>query len=303
MERHASTRSVRRSEGQRLVRGPGRKLRRSTGPEDRRVQALRGRFRDATRTTSSSTRRGRCGSRATGTAASSASTPPTGKLTNYMMPDPSVRDPHTMIFDGNGDAWFTAQGAGAVGKLTTATGKIRLWKMESRLAPVRDRRRLEESSVVRPVRHEQDRHDRSRVGEFKAYTLPNDSRASASHRRHEGRRDLVRRLHARLPRPARSEERTDRGVRAAGRSGLAAVRRDIGRPRPHLARRDGHRSPTASSRSIRRQRKFTETIVITADQANTIRHMTFDKSSRQIWFGGDANMIGRVAVSPAPLVP
>jgi len=51
------------------------------------------------------------------------------------------------------------------------------------------------------------------------------------------------------------------------------------------------------------QRKFTENIVIAANQANTIRHMTFDKATRQIWFGGDANMIGRVAVAPQPLVP
>jgi hypothetical protein len=31
--------------------------------------------------------------------------------------------------------------------------------------------------------------------------------------------------------------------------------------------------------------------------------MVFDKASRQIWFGGDANMIGRVNVSAGPLVP
>jgi hypothetical protein len=31
--------------------------------------------------------------------------------------------------------------------------------------------------------------------------------------------------------------------------------------------------------------------------------MVFDKATRQIWFGGDANMIGRVKVSPEPVVP
>lgn len=50
-------------------------------------------------------------------------------------------------------------------------------------------------------------------------------------------------------------------------------------------------------------RKFTETISIAADAPNTIRHMTFDAATRQIWFGGDANMIGRVRVSAAPMVP
>jgi len=51
------------------------------------------------------------------------------------------------------------------------------------------------------------------------------------------------------------------------------------------------------------QRKFTETITIPSTEANTIRHMTFDKATRQIWFGGDANMIGRVQVAPPAIVP
>ena len=51
------------------------------------------------------------------------------------------------------------------------------------------------------------------------------------------------------------------------------------------------------------KKAFTETIVIAADGPNTIRHMTFDKSTRQIWFGGDANMIGRVLVSAAAVIP
>ena len=48
---------------------------------------------------------------------------------------------------------------------------------------------------------------------------------------------------------------------------------------------------------------FTESLPIPADGPNTIRHMTFDKTTRQIWFGGDANMIGRVHVAPVPVVP
>ena len=55
--------------------------------------------------------------------------PATGKLTTYMIPDSTVRDPHTMVFDpASGVAWFTAQQAGAVGRFDPATGKFRLWK-------------------------------------------------------------------------------------------------------------------------------------------------------------------------------
>jgi virginiamycin B lyase len=51
------------------------------------------------------------------------------------------------------------------------------------------------------------------------------------------------------------------------------------------------------------RRTFVETIPIPADGPNSIRHMTFDKATRQIWFGGDANLIGRVKVSSEPIVP
>jgi virginiamycin B lyase len=50
--------------------------------------------------------------------------PATGEAKIYMMPDPAVRDPHTLIFDGKGNIWFTAQGASRVGRLNMATGKI-----------------------------------------------------------------------------------------------------------------------------------------------------------------------------------
>jgi virginiamycin B lyase len=52
--------------------------------------------------------------------------PKTGKITKFLMPDPAVRDPHTLVFDQKGDIWFTAQGGNHVGKLTVATGEVKL---------------------------------------------------------------------------------------------------------------------------------------------------------------------------------
>ena len=43
-----------------------------------------------------------------------------------MMPDPAARDPHTLVFDHNGDIWFTVQGGNFVGKLGTRTGSVEL---------------------------------------------------------------------------------------------------------------------------------------------------------------------------------
>ena len=52
--------------------------------------------------------------------------PATGAITKYDMPDPAVRDPHTLIWDRDGNIWFTAQQANHVGKLTVATGEVQL---------------------------------------------------------------------------------------------------------------------------------------------------------------------------------
>lgn len=52
--------------------------------------------------------------------------PATGTITKYAMPDPAARDPHTLVFDRAGDIWFTVQGGNFVGKLEVETGAVRL---------------------------------------------------------------------------------------------------------------------------------------------------------------------------------
>jgi len=52
--------------------------------------------------------------------------PKTGAIKKYPMPDPAARDPHTLTFDKNGDIWFTVQGGNFVGKLTVAKERVDL---------------------------------------------------------------------------------------------------------------------------------------------------------------------------------
>ena len=52
--------------------------------------------------------------------------PKTGEVTEYKMPDPAARDPHTPLFDKKGSLWFTLQGANMVGRLDPETGEIKL---------------------------------------------------------------------------------------------------------------------------------------------------------------------------------
>jgi virginiamycin B lyase len=227
--------------------------------------------------------------------------PATGKTTAIPVPE-GVRDPHTMIFDAKGDAWFTAQQSSAVGKLTTADGKIRIWKMESGSRPYG----IVIDSKNRPWF---DLFGTNKIGtidpasgEFKAYTLPNER---ARPRRIAVTRDDVvwygdytRGFLGRLdPKTGRVEEYALPG--GPGSLPYAVTSDDRGR----IWLAETGPQPNRLVAFDPAQRKFTETIAIAADKANTIRHMTFDPKSRQIWFGGDANMIGRVAVAPQPLVP
>ena len=50
-------------------------------------------------------------------------------ITEYKMPDPAAKDPHTAIFDKKGNLWFTLQVSNMVGRLVPATGEIKLVKM------------------------------------------------------------------------------------------------------------------------------------------------------------------------------
>ena len=52
--------------------------------------------------------------------------PATREVQRIDMPDPAASDPHTLVFDRNGDIYFTVQFGGFVGKLTVATGEVRL---------------------------------------------------------------------------------------------------------------------------------------------------------------------------------
>ena len=52
--------------------------------------------------------------------------PESGEITKYPMPEAAARDPHTLIFDRGGDIWFTVQGGNFVGKLNVGNGVVQL---------------------------------------------------------------------------------------------------------------------------------------------------------------------------------
>ena len=60
--------------------------------------------------------------------------PASGAIEKIPLADPAAGDPHTMIFDGEGDIWFTVQGGNRVGHLDTDTREIRIAQVPTREA-------------------------------------------------------------------------------------------------------------------------------------------------------------------------
>lgn len=55
--------------------------------------------------------------------------PESGDIHKIPMPDEQARDPHTLVFDAAGDIWFTVQGGNFVGKLDTDTEEVSLMEV------------------------------------------------------------------------------------------------------------------------------------------------------------------------------
>jgi virginiamycin B lyase len=231
--------------------------------------------------------------------------PATGKLTTYMIPDSSVRDPHTMTFDPkSGVAWFTAQGAGTVGRFEPTTGKFRLWKTGDRSRPYG----IVLDSKGRPWF---DMFGTNKIGtvdpqtlEFKAYTLPNDTTRprriaiTSDDRIYYG--DYTRGYLGHLdPQTGKTEEwKLPLGPRS-----LPYAMTTDDRDHIWIAQNGYTGIPSTLVAFDPNTKKFIAEIPVGKPENNTIRHMTFDKATRQIWFGTDQGSIGKIAVPRVAFVP
>ena len=231
--------------------------------------------------------------------------PVTGKLTTYMIPDSSVRDPHTLTFDSKtGVAWFTAQNAGAVGRFEPATGKFRIWKtgdntrpygivLDSKGRPWFDLFGTNAIATIDP-----------QTFELKRFTLPSDrSRPrriaiTSNDQLYYG--DYTRGFLGHLdPKTGRTEEWALPAGLASLPYGMATDDRDV----IWIAQNGRENVPATIVAFDPRARKFVAEIPVGTPGANTIRHMTFDRATRQLWFGTDQGAIGKISIPPKALVP
>ena len=225
--------------------------------------------------------------------------PETGNVTRYPMPDSAARDPHTLVFGRSNDIWFTVQGGNYVGNLNKATGAVRLVKMPTpRARPYG----IMLDSEGRPWFNE---FGTNKIGtldpqtmELKEFTLP-DSAA-------RGRRiaitpddmvwyvDYARGYLGRLdPETGKVDEWA---MPSGARSRPYAMTVD---DRGRLWAVETGVSPNQFVGFDPKAGAFTSVTTVpstTARGGNTVRHMMFNPTTREIWFGTDANTIGRAAL-------
>lgn len=221
--------------------------------------------------------------------------PATGEIRRYAMPDSAARDPHTLVFDDGGALWFTLQGSNMVGRMDPASGDVRLVRAS---AP---RSRPYGIVVDREGRAWLNLFGTNRLAVVDPATMRMEEiplpRAEARTRRigltSDGMVWYVDYAGGMLGRldPATREVREWPlpGGEGARPYAMAVDDRDRiwlvetgGRPN-HFVGFD----PATG--------EFVERMPIPSG-AGAVRHMYFHPATREIWFGTDANTIGRAAL-------
>ena len=222
--------------------------------------------------------------------------PATGKTTIYKMPDPAAKDPHTMIFDRAGNMWFTAQFSNFVGHLDTKSGAVHLMP-----APTRDARPY--GIVVDPSgRPWFDEFGTNKLATIdpatmtiKEYPLPNERtrprRIAVTSDGTIWYGDYTRGMLGRLdPKTGAVRE----FALPAGLQSLPYAMASDDRDRLWLAE-----TGIQPNRLVGFDPKSESWISITPISESgglTIRHMIYNTPTRSLWFGTDANTIGRARI-------
>ena len=221
--------------------------------------------------------------------------PATKKITKYPMPDAAAGDPHTLVAAPDGAIWFTVQSGSFVGRFDPKNAKIDLVKVPTRGARPYG---IVVDASGRPWFNE---FGTNAIGSVDPKTMKLEEH-KLPHERARGRRialgkdgavwyvDYGRGALARLdPKSGKVEEwQTPAG---AGSLPYAMAVDDRGRfwfvetgPQPNkLIGFDPQ------------QHQFFSVSTIPSG-GNTVRHMIFHPKTREIWFGTDANTIGRARV-------
>lgn len=221
--------------------------------------------------------------------------PASGRLERVAMPGGQAEDPHTLVFGADGEIWFTAQGANAVGRLDPESGDVRVMAVASEGARpygiVVDgdgQPWLTAFGTNRLARVDRQAMTLAEVELPRAEARPRRLAVTADQKvwyvdyagGYLGRYDPASGAFAEWPVPGGGEARPY-GMAADDRGRLWFVESGVEPNR--LVGFD----PAA-------ERFFSITPI--ASGGGSVRHMVFHPPTRTLWFGTDANTIGRAQV-------
>ena len=218
--------------------------------------------------------------------------PATGKAETIMTGE--ARDPHTLVFDGKGNLWFTSQGSNRVGRLHMASRKVDLvtphdqpsnpygMVIDNVGAPWVALARMNLIVRIDPATLAVTRFEQ---GDPKARSRRVEWTADGMVWYGDEARGVLGRINPKT-----------REVNEWPMPGGAGSR-------PYALTKDGQgRLWVSETGPVKRLVAFdpkTETFVSLNPVSNTIRHMFFDRQTGALWFGTDANAIGRIMTRSA----
>ena len=228
--------------------------------------------------------------------------PKSGEITRFRIPDTTVKDPHTMVFDKSGNVWFTAQQSNAVGFLDVATGKFRL----ARPTPPAGRRTALPYGIVL------DSKGRPWFNLFGTNTIGTIDPATMAIRTFKLASDstLDRRIgittddqvfyadysRGRIGRLDPATGKVDDWPLPGGPGALPYGMAIDDQNRVWVAE-TGSQPNRLIGFDPKSGRVFSNTAI--PGERNTVRHMFYDRKTRQLWFGMDAGVIVKADVSGA----
>lgn len=222
--------------------------------------------------------------------------PASGKMTTIAMPDPAAKDPHTLIFDQKGNGWFSVQNGNFVGHLVTATGQVHLMKMptpnarpygiviDSKGHPWFDEFGVNKIATIDPA-----------TMKLREYPLPDDRarprRIAVTSDDVIWYGDYTRGFLGRLD-PATGAVRE--WALPSGTASMPYAMASDDKDRIWLV--ETGVQPNRLVGFDPRTSEFFSDTPISESGGLSVRHMVFHAPTRALWFGTDANTIGRAKV-------
>ena len=224
--------------------------------------------------------------------------PETGELKNFIMPDSTVRDPHTMLWGKDGVAWFTAQQSQRIGRFDRKTGEIKLWR------PTGEGRSNPYGVVIdqdgRPYFNLWATNKIATIDpktlEYREFVHPDTRmRARRISIASDGKLwfgDYRGFLNSLDPKTGKFEE----FPMPSGPQAQPYAHTQDDRDRIWIVETGVQPNRLVAFDTKTKSWVANIPVVSNGAQRNTVRHMTFHKPTREIWFGTDAGTIGALKV-------